>query len=242
MSKLSMSRLLVAIGNTHIKAAISDGQHLSQIWQVEHQNLEELCQSLEKQKFEQVAIASVVPDLITPWHLLPETRLIRLEQIPLKNTYPSLGIDRALVAWGASRIYGFPVLAIDLGTAISITGIDGDRAFAGGAILPGLKAQLNSLSQAASLPLVDLNLADSFPKWAHNTTGAIQSGVVYGTVAAIEKFMQNWQQLYPTSKIVLTGGDRLFIWQFLNPTWRSTLIHDANLIFLGMQEVKRAEN
>jgi type III pantothenate kinase len=236
MGKLSPSSLLIAIGNTHIKAAVSDGRHLGQVWQVERQSPEKLSQHLEGQKFNQIAIASVVPDLITPWHLLPETRLICLEQIPLKNTYPSLGIDRALVAWGAGKIYGFPVLAIDLGTAISITGIDRDRAFAGGAILPGLKAQLNSLSQAAALPLVDLDLVLSLPVWAHNTPGAIQSGVIYGVVGALEKFIQDWQQLNPTSKILLTGGDSLFIWQFLASTWRSVLLRDDNLIFLGMQE------
>jgi len=234
-----MSKLVIAIGNTHIKAAIFQANVITQTWQVTHKNLDKLSQQLISQKFEQVAIASVVPALITPWHSLTETRLIRLEHIPLKNTYPSLGIDRALVAWGAGKIYGFPILAIDLGTAISITGVDQNQALVGGAILPGIRSQLNSLSQAAALPLIDSEFTQPFllKRWATSTSGAIQSGVIYGVVAALEAFIQNWQLLYPTSNILLTGGDHSLIWQFLSSNCQSVVICDAALIFLGMQEI-----
>ena len=72
---------------------------------------------------------------------------IGLEDIPLEGLYPSLGVDRALALWGAGATWGFPCLVIDGGTALTLTGGNGDGFLVGGAILPGLRLQLQSLGR-----------------------------------------------------------------------------------------------
>jgi type III pantothenate kinase len=251
-----MSRLAIAIGNTHIKLALfqsqsleqsqdrTQGQILVKTWRVCHKNLLKVSDQWPAKNLEQIAIASVVETYVTPWHSLPQTRLINLDQIPLKNTYPGLGIDRALAALGAGKIYGFPSLVVDLGTAISLTGVDRHQTFIGGAILPGMRSQFQSLNQStAALPLIEVGLnfdsqVDSGrSRWANSTLEAIKSGVIFGITGALESYMQDWRELYPDSKILFTGGDSSLICQFLSLFWKVEVIQDQDLIFWGINQI-----
>ena len=94
-----------------------------------------------------IYLASVVPTQTLLWQTFPGVRVITLEQIPLKGIYPTLGIDRALALWGAGETLGWPILVIDAGTALTLTGADAGQRLVGGAILPGVKLQLQSLAQ-----------------------------------------------------------------------------------------------
>jgi len=77
-------------------------------------------------------IASVVPTQTALWRDYPRSHCLTLEQIPLQDPYPSLGIDRALALWGAIVTSGAPVLVIDAGTALTFTAANGDRRLIGG--------------------------------------------------------------------------------------------------------------
>jgi len=133
-------------------------------------------------------------------------RLITAEDIPLADRYPGLGVDRALGLWTALRIWGSPVLVVDAGTALTFTGGVGDR-FVGGAILPGWRSQAQALHQfTASLPEI-FPQGDLPCRWARDTTTAMASGITYGLRAVIQDFVQAWKQLYPSSTVVITGGD-----------------------------------
>ena len=66
------------------------------------------------------------------------TYVVERSQIPLKNIYPTLGIDRAINLLGAGHTLGWPVLVIDAGTALTFTAGEeavgcGRRYFAGNA-------------------------------------------------------------------------------------------------------------
>lgn len=158
-------------------------------------------------------VASVVPSQTALWQTYPDVRVITLDQIPLQGIYPTLGIDRALALWGAGETWGWPMLAIDAGTALTLTGADANRCLVGGAILPGLGLQLQSLAQrTAELPLVDTrDVAFLPPRWALNTPEAIQSGVIYTILAGIRDFIEAWWRQFPGSYITLTGGDRTLL-------------------------------
>ncbi len=134
-----------------------------------------------------------------------------LAAVTLAGAYPTLGIDRALAVLGAGWRYGFPVLVVDGGTALTFTGAtraaDRECALVGGAILPGLRLQLQVLANATgALPAIELP-ADLPVRWARDTTDAIASGVLHGAVAAIADFSRAWQHDYPASALILTGGD-----------------------------------
>jgi type III pantothenate kinase len=185
-------------------------------------------------------LASVVPQQTSLWQTYPHLRQITLADILLPGIYPTMGIDRALAIWGANNLYGCPCLVVDAGTALTLTGINERKKFVGGAILPGLKLQIQSLaSGTAALP--ESLLPQSLPiRWSSNTMEAIASGVIYTLVAGIYDFINDWCKQFPHSPIIFTGGDSLFLVKCLAekfPLITSQIKIDPNLIFWGVRLV-----
>jgi type III pantothenate kinase len=184
-----------------------------------------------------LVVASVVPEQTAIWESYPGVRVLTLDKLPLQGLYSSLGIDRALALLGAGTKLGWPILVIDAGTALTFTGADVNQSLVGGAILPGLGLQLSSLgTKTASLPLA--SLPEKLPqRWAADTASAIQSGVVRAAVAGVRDFIEDWQCLFPRSKIALTGGDRTLLLKYLTaafPDTGSAVIEAPAAIFWGM--------
>ncbi len=187
-------------------------------------------------------LASVVPSQTAIWQNYPKIRVITLDQVPLKGVYPTLGIDRALALWGAGKMWGFPMLVIDAGTALTFTSADVNEFLVGGAILPGLGLQFATLGQeTGQLPFVETQKSASLPpRFALNTTEAIQSGVIYTLLAGIKDFIEAWQDLFPDGKFAIKGGDRTLLLNYLQalyPDVVEPLIVERNLIFWGMSEI-----
>ena len=226
--------LALAIGNSRLHWGWFDRVELLHAWDTPHLNTDDIhkltasnldfrcCPPVSFPQPPAVSppelwVASAVPRQTLLWQSYPHTRTIALGDVPLGGVYPTLGIDRALVAWGASQQQPVlvPVLVIDGGTALTLTGVNAARQLVGGAIWPGLRLQLRSLSQAtAALP--DINaFTDLPPRWAMNTMDAIRSGVLYSATAGLQSFIAAWQQQYPDSAIILTGGDGALLQQAL---------------------------
>lgn len=187
-----------------------------------------------------VYLASVVPAQTPLWQAYPATKVITLADVPLQGLYPTLGIDRALALLGAGKMLGYPVLVIDAGTALTFTGVDADHQLMGGAILPGLGLQLQFLAKStAALPAVSLPI--QLPsRWAKQTSGAIESGVVYTVLAGIRDFIEDWQSQFPGSQIAITGGDSQVLLTYLQaqfPEISHQLIADPYLIFWGIRTI-----
>lgn len=257
--------LALMVGNSRLHWAWFIGEQLQTAWDTPHlpatvvqqlancRNLDDLPaeilplnQTNPKSKIQNpksilpLYLASVVPSQTALWQTYPNVHLITLDQVPLKNLYPTLGIDRALGLWGAGETWGFPMLIIDAGTALTFTGADANRRLVGGAILPGVRLQLQSLAQrTADLPPVEITDTTPLPsRWALNTPKAIQSGVIYSIVAGISNFIQAWWQEFPESCIALTGGDRSLLLSYLQsqyPQIADKVVVERNLIFWGMQ-------
>jgi len=189
-----------------------------------------------------VILASVVPQQTALWQIYPYLRLITLADVPLQRMYPTLGIDRALALWGAGITWGFPTLVIDSGTALTFTGVDSHKCLLGGAILPGLGLQLSSLGQkTGQLPLLETSLITTLPpRFAMNTSEAIQSGVIYTLLSGIKDFIEAWWGLFPDSQMIITGGDSKLLKNHLQqqfPEIGKRLIVDNNLIFQGIGNI-----
>ncbi len=149
---------------------------------------------------------------------LPAPRRLTLEQVPLGGLPPWLGIDRALVGWGAwsrqARLSpATPVLVADAGTALSLTLVDGDGRFCGGRLAAGVTLQLRALAEGTAL-LPQLDQAwwqDPIPgPWPLETRDAMVRGCLEAGAAAIA---QAWRQANGpsgsggTCQLWLTGGD-----------------------------------
>ncbi len=254
--------LALIVGNSRLHWAWFVGEKLKRAWDTEHlpaSAVQQLanCRSLadfpagislpnqlNPKSLPPLYLASVVPSETTLWQAYPDVHLIALDQIPLQGIYPTLGIDRALALWGAGEAYGFPILVIDAGTALTFTGADANRFLVGGAILPGLGLQLQSLSQrTANLPLVEIKNGLSLPqRWALNTPKSIQSGAIYTITAGIRDFIQAWWQEFPASGVVITGGDGNLLLTYLRsrfPEIASQVVFQPYLIFWGMRAIIR---
>lgn len=245
--------ILLMIGNSRLHWALCEQDQLIKTWHTPHL-MEKIHQDFidkyfpDQLNFQQLLqqkiklmIASVVPDQLTLWQDYPHFTLIKLEELPLKNLYPTIGIDRVLALWGAVIKYGCPCLVIDGGTALTLTGINTQQELMGGAILPGLKMQYQALAQnTANLP--DLKVSSSLPpRWANNTPEAMESGIIYTILGGLCDFMEDWDQQFPQSLIIFTGGDGQFLLSALaqlNPVLKSKIMIDLNLIFYGMKNLK----
>lgn len=224
--------LAIAIGNTHIRAAVFDGSELAAEYVKPHIELLELEYELGQWSIDRIALASVVPSLVTPWHGLARTKMMTSDLVPLKGIYKGMGVDRALVALGAGVTYGYPVLVVDAGTALTLTGIDATATLVGGAILPGLRSQFESLRHnAAQLPLARIP-NELPPLWATDTITAIQSGAIHTVVAGLKRFIIDWRKQFPNSQLLITGGEGEYIRNYLQGGKL-----DQRLIFWGMRSL-----
>jgi type III pantothenate kinase len=192
-----------------------------------------------------IYFCSVVPSQTEIWQCLKQVRQINLADIPLLNLYPTLGIDRALTLLGAGENYGYPALVIDGGTALTLTGVDRDRALVGGAILPGLRLQFRSLTLGtAALP--EVMLPDRLPqRWSDRTEGAIASGILHVTSAGIRDFIDDWWRLFPDSQVLFTGGDgealATYLRAMLFSGFGKNILVDRQLIFKGFSAILKTQ-
>jgi type III pantothenate kinase len=188
-------------------------------------------------------LASVVLQQTLWFESYPDLHPLTLVDIPVGNLYPTLGIDRALNLYGAGETIGWPVLVIDGGTALTFTGGDSDRRLVGGAILPGCGLQLQSLSQhTASLPLLSLHDRSlTWPdRWSCTTEAAIASGILHTLQSGLQGFVTDWLRQFPTSSIVLTGGDGTLFLQLLQREFTPhtlKLFLIPNLVLQGIEHL-----
>lgn len=187
-------------------------------------------------------LASVVGAPVTWLANYPALHSVTLAEVPLHNTYPTLGVDRALALVGAGDRWGWPVLVIDCGTALTFTaGVD--QRLIGGAILPGLRSQLRALhAHTDQLPNVDLDLNQWPQRWATDTDGAIASGILHTQLAGIRDFITAWRSDWPAGAIVLTGGDSAAIYSAITkqtPALAQRINLDPDLGFWGLRVCRR---
>ena len=103
--------------------------------------------------------------------------------------------------------YGAPVIIVDLGTATTITVVDKDGVYLGGAITAGMKLGLRALGNGTAL-LPDLSVNDA-PKSVigSNTIDALKSGAIYGAASMVDGMIRRIERdLGYKCKVVATGG------------------------------------
>lgn len=238
--------LALMIGNSRLHWAYFVGNDLQQTWNtLKGESLRELREILPSPLLDYfnaqipLVVASVVPSATRFYLQLPQTEIINPRSLPLMGVYSTMGVDRILALWGGGCRYGFPILVIDSGTALTVTGADSQYKLIGGAILPGVKLQMETLFfNTAALPEIEV-LDHITPRWALDTPSAINSGILYTLIGGIRDFVNDWLYQYPQSSIVLTGGDTLLLHQYLrhvDPFLADKIKVDADLIFYGMQQ------
>ena len=154
--------------------------------------------------------------------------------VPIRNCYKNpkqVGQDRLVGAYGAMKIYGCPLIVVDLGTAITFDVISAQGDYLGGAIVPGIRLSAESLFlKTALLPHIEIQA----PKHiiGKTTQESILSGLFYGYGSLCRGFIDLIsQQLKIKPKVVMTGGHTHLMKKFVSPKIR---IIDENLVFKGI--------
>lgn len=120
-----------------------------------------------------------------------------------------VGTDR-LANMQAATAFPGAVVVVDAGTATKFDLLEGvgARAFAGGAIAPGVGISFEALLQAtAQLPRIDLEKHS--PVVGYDTETAMRSGAVHGFAALVDGMVMRIfeeRRLPPGTSVVATGG------------------------------------
>lgn len=127
------------------------------------------------------------------------------------DTPRDVGADRIADAVAAIRLYGSPVIVVDIGTFLVFDAVSAGGEYLGGAIVPGLRVAAEATYRTASqLRRVDLITPDSAV--GKNTVAAMQSGLIFGYVDLIEGMVRRFKaELEGDAKVVATGGQAALI-------------------------------
>ncbi len=163
-----------------------------------------------------VAISSVVPALepvlrqLTHRWLKCEPLFVSVEMdlgITVAYDPPTaVGADRLANAVAGVARFGKPLIVVDFGTATTLDAVSREGVYVGGAILPGVELMLEALAgRTARLPRIAL---DEEPHAiGQSTPASLRSGVVLGSVGAIEYLIGLFKQsLGADTRVVATGG------------------------------------
>lgn len=162
-----------------------------------------------------VGVASVVPGLcdVVADALqrcdLPEPRFVMAATSDLSFVLPDpsiVGADRIANAVAARTNYGAPVISIDFGTATTFEYVAPNGIYLSGPIVPGIALQKRTLVAAAA-QLDDFEWNDDVPVFVEDTVTALQSGLLYSTVGAVNHVLDSMlDEVEVDATIVATGG------------------------------------
>ncbi|KTD06146.1 pantothenate kinase [Legionella gratiana] len=222
--------LCIDVGNSHIYGGVFDGdeiklrfRHTSKISTSDELGI--FLKSVLRENnclpesIKQIGICSVVPQIdyslraacvkyfsIEPFLLQAGVKT----GLNIKYRNPvEVGADRIANAIATTHLYpNQNSIVIDFGTATTICVISAQKAYMGGAILPGVRLSVDALSKnTAKLPAVEIIKIEN--PIGRSTIESIQSGVYYGVLGACRELIQRMiQEVFGAEKtlILATGG------------------------------------
>ncbi|MCS7207169.1 MAG: type III pantothenate kinase [Dehalococcoidia bacterium] len=220
--------LALDIGNSNVKIGAFRGEELVATWRVATDprrmpddygvlllSLLNL-RGLHPSHIRDAALCSVVPPLTWVFEEMCRTFFqvkplivgagVKTGMRILYDTPRDVGADRVAASAAAYRLYGGPVIVVEVGTFTVLDAVTRDGDYLGGAIHPGpqvvAEAVFTSASQLRRVELVR-------PKSAigRNTVAAIQSGVLLGHIGMVEGLVKRFkEELGDDAKVIGTGG------------------------------------
>ncbi len=143
----------------------------------------------------------------------------------------TVGSDMIVDAVAGMNEYGAPLIIIDMGTATTLSVVDKDGNYTGGAIMPGVRLSMEALaSNAAQLYRVSLET----PKKSigKNTIDCMKSGLLLGTACSIDGMIDRMEEeLGYKTTVVATGG----LSKVVIPLCKHDIIVEDDLLLKGLK-------
>lgn len=224
--------LVIDIGNSNISLGIFDYEKgkgkLSQHWRLSthgESTSDEISLTLRSlfgqegrhaEEVTDIIISSVVPPLQPIWERAV-TKLFDRETLvvgpgirtgmPVRYDNPhEVGADRIVNAVAAYHLFGGPIIAVDFGTATTFDCISGHGEYLGGVIFPGVHISMEALFERAS-KLHRVEIARPKSVIGKTTTGALQSGLLYGYAGMVDAMIERIRpELGSSPRVIATGG------------------------------------
>jgi type III pantothenate kinase len=249
--------LAVDVGNTQTAVGLFEGDELDGHWRVHTDaslTSDELSVKLggllslvgeSWDSVEQMIVSSVVPTLSDAYEALAEELTGQPPMIvgpglktgmAIRYDNPhEVGADRIVNGVAAFETYGGPVVVVDFGTATTIDVIDGEGAYLGGAIAPGVETSAEALfAKAARLSKVDLEPPERVI--GTNTRESVQSGLLLGEAAMVDGLVRKvWDELGIETQVVATGG----LAERMAPLCETVSEADPDLTLKGLLSIYR---
>jgi type III pantothenate kinase len=230
---VSHTLLVVDIGNTNVSLGIFDYPRgrgkatLAHHWRLsthrEHTS-DELSITLralfgqEERRPDEVAdviVSSVVPPLLPIWERVSTKLFDRPPLVvgpgvktgmPVRYENPyEVGADRIVNAVAAYELYHEAVVAVDFGTATTFDCVSAQGEYLGGVICPGIHISMEALFERAS-KLHRVQIAKPKSVIGKTTTGALQSGLLYGYAGLVDSMVERIRSELGPARVVATGG------------------------------------
>ncbi len=244
--------LVIDIGNTNIVAGCVEGKNIlfrERLSTAHHATKLEYSvlfktafemHGIDYKKIEGAIISSVVPTItkvvreaienLCPIDVMIVGPGVKTGISIVIDNPAQLGSDLVVDAVASVEEYSVPQIVIDMGTATTISAIDGKKQFLGGAILPGVAVSHDALvGRTAQLPKV----AFEKPKKiiGSNTVDSIKSGIMYGNAGAIEGIVNRFEEeIGEKCTVIATGG----LSKAIVPLCKRDIIVDEDLLLKGL--------
>lgn len=209
--------LAIDIGNTNIHLGVFQRNHLTRLFNLPNKDANKIIKHLSNLKnIDGTIIASVVPQLTQQIQKIIKKKLktsllllnhkTKTDLILRYKNPEKLGADRIANAVAGKCLYGFPLIVVSFGTAVTFDCLSDKGEYIGGLILPGPKTMLDSLNQnTAQLPLINFSVPKTII--GQSTQDCIISGVYHSQVGTIQHIGSELKIfLGKKTKVVATGG------------------------------------
>jgi len=211
--------LTIDIGNTNTTFGLWKNAKLARKFDLATRKytLAQVKRLLKNKRPDDVVICSVVPQTARRLELDFTRWLGRKIQVIGKNLkvkvtnhyrIPSqVGQDRLVNAYAGIKLYGSPLIVIDLGTAVTFDIISAKKEYLGGMIMPGLTISLESLCQRTAL-LPRIKIAEPKELIGRDTRNSMLSGVIYGLASLTDELCRKIRaKIGKNAKVIGTGGN-----------------------------------
>ncbi len=247
--------LAVDIGNTNIVVGCIDGKRISFVerlstvqtrteleYAISFKNVLEIY-GIPTDSLEGGIISSVVPPVTNIVKHSVEKVLGRKIMVVgpgvktglniLMDNPRQVGSDLIVDAVAAIQEYPLPVAVIDMGTATTISIVDGRKNYIGGVIIPGMRIAADTLTaRTAQLPKISIEPPTRLI--GKNTVDCMKSGVFYGNASLIDGMLDRFEEeLGQKLTAVATGG----LAKALIPHCRHSIILDDALLLKGLSAI-----
>jgi type III pantothenate kinase len=227
--------LAIDVGNTHTVIGLFEDDDILATWRLgtpryRYETADEIGSILinflnnsgyDSLSVEEIAISSVVPRVLdelkrmsTKYFKCTPFIISSSVKTDLKIIYDfpqEVGADRIANSIAAKKLYGFPAIVVDFGTATTFDIVSDEGNYIGGVITPGIEISSEALfSFAAKLSKVDLSWTDKII--GKNTNDGLRAGILFGFLGQVDFIIEKIIEEEKNGKeqfnplIIATGG------------------------------------